>query len=173
MELLALVFVWPLLLLVLGIVFISTSDVAGLTLVVPAVVVFLIFIFGLTGRLGEADASAGNAAEDLDHTRRSTVSFSIALLLPIFVKYLLATTQNSLAGMILGLVVGFGVLVWGMFLKNNKVLSYANVLGGIFVIVYLYFQLGTLGQLAQVIAAAFGLIVAVAISIIKFREKLV
>ena len=74
--------------------------------------------------------------------------------------------------MILGLIVGFGVLVWGMFLKNNRVLTYANILGGIFVIVYLYFQLWSLGQLAQVIASAFGLVVAVAISIVKFREKL-
>ena len=172
MELLALVFVWPLLILTLGIVFISASDVAGMGLIVPVVVVFLIFLFGLTGRLGEEKYSAGDTVKEADHTRRGSIAFSIALLLPIFIKYLLATTDNSLLAMILGLIVGFGVLVWGMFLKNNRVLTYANILGGIFVIVYLYFQLWSLGQLAQVIASAFGLVVAVAISIVKFREKL-
>jgi hypothetical protein len=100
------------------------------------------------------------------------VGFSIALLLPIFIKYLLELTQNNLGSIIIGLILGFGVLVWGMFLKGNKVLTYANVLGGIFIIVYLYFQLWSLGQLAQIIASAFGLVAAVLISVIKFREKL-
>ena len=172
MELLALVFVWPLLILVLGVVFISTSDAAGMGLVVPAIIVFCVFLFGLAGRLGEDKKTEVDTIGDVDHARRGSVAFSIALLLPIFVKYLLATTNNNLGAMILGLVVGFGVLVWGMFLKGNRVLTYANILGGIFVIVYLYFQLWTLGQLAQVIAAAFGLIVAVVIAVVKFREKL-
>ena len=89
MELLALVFVWPLLILTLGIVFISASDVAGMGLIVPVVVVFLIFLFGLTGRLGEEKYSAGDTVKEADHTRRGSIAFSIALLLPIFIKYLL------------------------------------------------------------------------------------
>lgn len=172
MELLALVLVWPLIILVLGVVFVSTSDVAGFSLVVPALVIFCIFLFGLVGRLGEEKKTEVEGIGDVDHARRGSISFSIALLLPIFVKYLLATTNNNLGAMILGLIVGFGVLVWGMFIRNNRVLSYANILGGIFVIVYLYFQLWSLGQFAQVVAAAFGLIVAVVIAVVKFREKL-
>ena len=172
MELLGLVFLWPLLFLVLGVVFISTSDAAGFGLILPALVVFGIFMFGLTGKLGEERGHKVDGVGNLDHARRGIISFSIALLLPIFVKYLLAITGSDLPGMILGLILGFGTLVWGMFLKNNRVLSYANILGGLLAIVYLYFQLSTLGQLAQVVAAAFGLVVAVIISIIKFKDKL-
>jgi hypothetical protein len=172
MEILALVLIWPLLLLTIGVVFVSASDAAGVAVVFPMIILLVIFLFGLTGKLGEAKKAETGGVEDFDHTRRAVVSFSIALLLPIFVKYLLAMTQDNLATIILGLVLGFGVLVWGMFQKGNKALTYANVLGGIFVIVYLYFQLWSLGQLAQIIASAFGLVAAIVISLVKFREKL-
>ncbi len=172
MEILALVLIWPLLFLTIGVVFVSAYDVAGLGLVLPTLVLLVFFLFGLIGKLGEARNSGARGGVDLDHTRRGVIAFSIALLLFIFIKYLLDLTQNNLGAIILGLVLGFGVLVWGMFLKGNKVLTYANVMGGVFIIVYLYFQIWNLGQLAQIVASAFGLVVAIVISVIKFREKL-
>ncbi len=173
MESLALGLLWPLLLLTIGVVFISASDIAGLGLLLPIIILLIIFVFGLSGKLGEAKQGGSNNVESADHTRRSIIAFSIALLLPIFVKYLLAMTQNNLATIIMGLILGFGVLAWGIFLKNNRVLTHANVLGGIFVIIYLYFQIWSLGQqLTQVIASAVGLIAAITIPLIKFKEKL-
>ncbi len=74
--------------------------------------------------------------------------------------------------MIVALIFSFGVFLWGLFVKGNRVLTYANVMGGAFAIVYLYFELWNLGQLAQVVAAASGLIIAVTVAIIKFRDKL-
>jgi len=40
------------------------------------------------------------------------------------------------------------------------------------VLIYIYFQLWQLGDLSRIIAAAFGLIVAVIVSIIKLKDKL-
>ncbi len=177
MDLLALVLVWPLMVLMLGIVFISTSDVASGALSLPIFIILLVFVFvfvlGVSKNLGGAPKKITNELEGLEQSRRGAVAFSIALLLPVFVKYLLNLTQNSLPTIILGLTLGFGVLLWGMFLKGNKVLTYANISGGFLIIAYLYFQLWSLGQLAQIIAAAFGLAIATTISIIKFREKLI
>jgi hypothetical protein len=176
MEILGLVLLWPLLVLVVGLAFISASSVSNAIIVLPVFVVFLIFVFGLQGKLGTGEVPHGavtTQTEDLDKARRGVVAFSIALFLPIFVKYLLSVSGGDLTAMILALVFGFAILIWGMFVKDNRVLTYANIIGGAFVIIYLYFQLWSLGQLAQVIATAFGLVVAVAISIIKFREKLI
>ncbi len=172
MEFLGLVLIWPLLILVVGLVLISSSSVAGGAIAVPVIIVFLIFAFGLKDKLGTEDSASTDPNEQLDQTRRAVVAFSIALFLPIFVKYLLSVSGSDLPAMILGLIFGFGTLIWGMFIKNNGVLMYANIVGGAFVVIYLYSQLWSLGQLAQVVATAFGLVVAVAVSIIKFREKL-
>ena len=169
MDFFAIIIAWPLFILVIGLVFISAADISSM-FILPMVLVFLFILLGLKGRLG--GAAAQTQVEDLDKVRRGAATFSIALLLPIFVKYLLAASDKSLAAMILALIFGFGVVIWGMFIKNNKVLVYANSIGGALVIIYLYFELWSLGQLAQVIAAAFGLVVAVVVSIIKFREKL-
>jgi hypothetical protein len=171
MELLALVIVWPLLLLITGLVFISASNVSSVLIMFPLVVVLLVFLFRLNQQLG-GTAEVKTELEDLDHARRGVIAFSIALLLPIFIKYMLAVSGNTLPIIILGLIFGFGSLVWGMFIKGNKVLSYANITGGGLVIIYLYFQLWSLGQLAQIVAAAFGLVFAIVVSVVKFREKL-
>lgn len=172
MEVLGLVLLWPLLILVIGLVFISAWSVSSGLLVFPAFFVFLIFVLGLKNSLGGGSATTSTPTEDLEKTRRGLVAFSIALFLPIFVKYLLSVSGGDLPAMIIGLIFGFGILSWGMFAKNNKVLMYANVIGGAFIIVYLYFELWSLGQLAQVVATAFGLVVAVVLSIVKFRDKL-
>lgn len=170
MEILALAFLWPVLIFVVGFVFISSWSVSGGFLLMPAILLFVILIFGVKNRLGEIGVTQD--LKDLDRMRRGIAAFSIALLLPIFVKYLLAVSGNNLSTVILGLVLGFGVVIWGMFMKRNKVLTYASLMGGAFVIIYLYGQLWTLGEFAQIVATAFGLAVAVAISVVKFREKL-
>ncbi len=171
MELLALAFLWPLLFLAVGVVFISASDISGV-LLFPIVILFLIFIFGLKERLQGASQGGSSGMEDVDRVRRGIVAFSIALFLPIFARYLLTTSGNSLPAMIIALMFGFGILLWGVFTKGNKVLTYANIIGGSFVIVYLYSQLWSLGEFPRIVAAAFGLVVAVVVSVIKFREKL-
>ena len=170
MELLGFALVWPLIVLIIGFVFISSADVAGWLILL----VFLFFLAMIVGvRTAIAPSEAGmTEAEQLDQVRRASVAFSVALLLPIFVKYMLDASGTTLPAMILALAIGFGVLVWGIFTKGNRVLSYANCIGGAFTIIYLYFQLWTLGQLAQIVATAFGLVVAIAISVIKFRDKL-
>ncbi len=173
MEILGLVLLWPLLILVVGLVFISATSVWTGFMVLPVFVALVFFMLGLQDRLGAAAVPSGaSTEEDLDKSRRGVVAFSLALFLPVFVKYLLIVSGNDLPAMILALVFGFAILIWGMFVKGNRVLSYANIVGGAFVIIYLYFQIWTLGQLAQVVATAFGLVAAVAISLIKFRDKL-
>lgn len=170
MEMLGLVLLWPLLILVIGLVFLSATSTAGGFIILPLIVVFCIFAFGFKDQLGATKSTV--PGEELDQTRRGVVAFSIALFLPIFVKYLLSVSGGDLPAMIIGLIFGFGILIWGMFIKDNHVLAYANITGGILTVIYLYFQLWSLGQLAQVVATAFGLVVAVAVSIIKFRDKL-
>lgn len=170
MELLGLALVWPLILLVIGFVFVTSADVAGWLILL----VFLFFVAMIIGvRTAIAPSEAGmSEAEQLDQVRRASIAFAIALLLPIFVKYLLEASGRTLPAMILALAIGFGVLVWGIFTKGNRVLAYANCIGGAFTIIYLYLQLWTLGQLAQIVATAFGLVVAIIISVAKFRDKL-
>jgi hypothetical protein len=60
--------------------------------------------------------------------------------------------------------------LWGLFIKNHKVLRYANVVGGGFIVLYVYAQLWQLGELHRIIAAAIGLTAAVVVSIIKLKE---
>ncbi len=170
MELLGLALMWPLIVLVVGFVFISSADAAG----VMTVLVFfflIIMVFGVR-TVTKPEKGALSEGQQLDQVRRSTIAFSIAFLLPIFVKYMLDASGDTLAAMILALAMGFGALVWGIFIKNNKVMAYANSIGGAFTVIYLYFQLWTLGQLAQIVATAFGLVIAIVISVVKFRDKL-
>ncbi len=170
MEFLALVFLWPLLVLTVGVVIVSGFDAGGVGLAMIAVLIFCVFLVGLRDHLG--NPKGATPEEEADGVRRSIVAFSIGLLVPIWMSYLLAAMQDGIAGIIVGLLIGFGVLTWGMLLRGNKVITGANILGGGLAIVYLYMQLWQLGQLAQVIGAAFGLLMAVIISVIKFREKL-
>lgn len=175
MDLLSFIFIWPFLIFVLGLLYVSANDWGNMSF-------FGIFILMLSflavSILVKKDSDVAKAnGEDstitqLDNLRRSLVSVSIALLLPIFVRYLVEGFAKELWVIILGLIVGFGFTVWGMFAKNNKVLIYGNILGGALVLIYIYFQLWQLGDLSRIIAAAFGLIVAVIVSIIKLKDKL-
>jgi hypothetical protein len=170
MELLAVALLWPFLLLLVGFVFLSGWSISGL-LILPIIVVFFVFAFGMNVRLG-GGSELGTEQQQLDRVRRGLITFAIALLLPMFVEYMMKVSGNNLPTMLLALVMGFGALIWGMFIRHNKVLSYANITGGAFTIIYLYFQIWSLGQLAQIVATAFGLVVAIIISVVKFRDKL-
>ncbi len=191
MELLGLALLWPLLLLLIGFVLISSTNAAAWMLIF-AVIGFFAVVIGLVSRPQIPPGAALSEAEQLDRIRRGAVAFSIALLLPIFVKFMLdaaspasssplygygyqaalGTNAQQLPTMILALAIGFGAIVWGMFAKGNRTITYANTVGGTLTIIYLYFQLWSLGQLAQVVATAFGLVVAIIISVVKFRDKL-
>ena len=119
MEALALVFLWPLLALTLGFVFVSAWDINGSSLF-PVFIIFIIMVFVMKEKLG-ANSNVDADAKGMDETRRGIVAFSIALLLPILVKYFLLAYGTNLASIVIGLIFGFGILVWGMFVKNYKV----------------------------------------------------
>ena len=171
MEVLALLFVWPFLILTLGLVFISLNLVSVPFFWVIAAF-FLLILFSLRDKVALTDTRPKTDLEQLETARRVIIVFSLASLLPIFTRYFIAAWRDELPGIILAMAVGFAALLWGMFAKNNRVLTYGNVIGGIITLIYTYFRIWELGELARVIAAAFGLAVAVAISIIKLKERL-
>ncbi|MBI2607248.1 MAG: hypothetical protein HYW51_00230 [Candidatus Doudnabacteria bacterium] len=170
MELLALFLIWPFLILAFGLVFIVFEDLAigsG----------WLLFFISTIGILILAASRKRKAHEEsqlgqLKNLRQIVVIFSIGVLLPIFVRYMFEAFDQSLPVILVGLILGFGLMIWGMFIKSHKVLVYSNIIGGAVSVVYVYTQLWELGGGARVIAAAFGLVVAVVISSIKLKDKL-
>lgn len=174
MELLAFLFIWPFLILVVGLVFLSINILNISALWLPAII-FLIVLYVMRNKVGESLSISGRARtelEQLEDIRRVVIIFSISILLPIFTRFFIAAWQNALPGIIFGLSIGFVCLLWGMFVKNNHVLMYSNLVGGILTLIYAYFRIWELGDFARVIAAAFGLAVAVTVSIIKLKERL-
>jgi hypothetical protein len=172
MELLALLFIWPFLILAFGLVFIAFSDLAlgggGMTLFILALILVLVMLARSRNQKGPAH----DEITQLKELRRMVVALSIAALLPIFVRYMFDAYEHTLPIIIIGLILGFGIILWGMFEKNHKVLMYSNILGGAMVVVYVYSQLWELGGIARVVAAAVGLVIAVVVSSIKLKEKL-
>jgi len=173
-EVLAFVLALPLLVLVLGVIFFSLADIGSFVwwLFLMAVILFVLIRGGREAVRTSGTITDGGTVEEIDKFRRIIISFSIMALLPIFVRYLIFATDESLTGIILGLAIGFAVGIWGMFLSSHKALMYSNLVGGGLVIIYAYSQIWELGDAPRIIAAAFGLVVAVAISIIKLRERL-
>lgn len=166
-ELLALVFIWPFLILTIGLIII-----VGLTGVFSSFFLILlpILLIPIVSFLGGKNVST--LQDNLIQTRRSVITLSIAVLLPLFAHYVLSFLNYSLIAMLAGLVFGFFLVVSAIFIRGNKVLTLSNGIGGALVLLYMYSKLWELGPEARVIAAAFGLVVAVAISFIKFRDKL-
>lgn len=157
---------WPFLILIGGVVVIALMDTAiGGFFFMPLVLFGILFFFMHTAR------SAGGG-RDAEAVRRAVVTLSIAALLPVFIRYFVRVADYSLAVILIGLVLGFGLAVWGMLMKGNRVLMHANLVGGAIVLVYIYTQLWALGEGARIVAAAAGLIIAVVVSVIKLREKL-
>ena len=174
MELIALLFLWPFLILAFGLLFITFNDTlaGGFWLVLLGL--FLVWIMISRNKNRQAAQKIEvTAAEELENLRQIIMTISISLLIPIFLRYLFVSFNKSLPVIILGLIIGFGLAIWGMFIKSNKVLMYSNIAGGTLAIIYVYLQLWNLGGLTRVVAAAFGLIVAVAVASIKFKDKLV
>lgn len=174
MELLLFVFLWPFLVLSVGLVFISLSD---LTYGVGSFAGFLAILFlGAViamERSWTGEQKNKTYIEQLEDVRHIGIIFSIGLLLPIFTRYFIDALGNSLASILLGLVLGFALALWGIFIKNNKTLTYGNIVGGFLILCYVYTQLWTLGELPRIIAAAFGLAVAVIVAVVKLRDRLV
>lgn len=174
MQLLALVLVWPALLLVLAVLFVSLGNL-NYVLVIPAFIVMLILISvfndGKDNNLGDQSFHAG----DLEKIRRGVITFSIGIFFPLFVRYFLTSfyPSSKVITLVIAMLIAFGVLTWGIFIHQNKALKYANLIGGILAVCYLYAELWNMGQLAQVAGAATGLVAAAAISIIKLKDKLV
>lgn len=179
MDILAIVFIWPIIIFALGLTFIAFGDfmigghgnmafsILGSILSPLFTILFIILIFKFFKRSRE-----GKIGNLVDKIRNVSIGFSLSLLFPIVVRYFIEATDNSLIGTIFGLIVGFTLVVSGMFMKRNKILIYSNILGGAMVLIYTYAQLWNLGEGARIIAAAFALIVAVVVSVLKLKDKL-
>lgn len=173
MEVIGLAVFVPLLILVVAFSLITASFL-GIWYIFLAVAVFVIVASNIK-YAHTISSDNQNYLEQLETVRRVVVTFSIAILLPVFARYLMDSydaAQAPLIGVLIALALGYAAGLWGVFTRHNKVLSYANVLGGAAVLVYAYFHLWDLGSLPRVIATAFGLVVAVVIAIVKFKEKL-
>jgi hypothetical protein len=171
MEILAMLIIWPFLILAFGLVFITFDDLitGGFWFILLAL--FLILILVLRDR--SRSKNTITSEQEMQNLREIVLIISISFLIPIFLKYLFDTFNNSLPVVLGGLVIGFGLAIWGMFIKSNKVLMYSNVIGGALAITYAYFQIWQLGDLARIVASGFGLFAAVMISVIKLKDKLV
>lgn len=172
MDALIFVLIWPLLVFVLGVAFISLGDLSlgGWWLLILVIGYFILMPFRAAVR--KETSSTGNIGQ-LEVLRQMIITFALALLAPVFIKYLIEALHTSLAAIIGGLIFGFALVVWGVFTRNNKALSWGNIGGGALVIIYVYSQIWQLGELARVYATGFGLAVAVVVSIIKLKSRLI
>lgn len=175
MELLLAIILWPFVVFAVGLALILLFDVSG-----PGIFgafsafwwVLLLVVLVVMGRKNKLSGKPQTAYEQLETTRQFAIIASIALLLPIFVRYLFKVFDSGLPAAILGLMLGFGVAAWGMFIKGHKAVTYGNIIGGAIIILYVYAQLWNMGDVARIIAAAFGLGAAVVVSVIKLKDKL-
>ena len=172
MRTLAFVILWPFLIFAIAVSFIAFSDLdfTGWWVILLVISLFLISPFKKTV---VGDRPVISPTEQLEVIRQSAVTFALALLAPVFIRYLIETFHTSLAAVIGGLIYGFALVVWGMFIKNNRAIAWGNIVGGALTLLYVYSQLWQLGELARVYAAGFGLVVAVAVSVIKLRKRLI
>ncbi len=169
-EALAFVLILPILIMLFGFTLIALGDV-GAAFFLPVVwwlvpiglILFLIF---------RPFAKAGDYRGQLEMFKKWIVIASLSVLVPLFIRHLFVAADKHVAVIIGGLLIGFGFVTIGMFVKDNWTFSRSNIVGGGITIIYLYTQLWQLGEGARIAAAAVGLVVAVAISIIKLRERL-
>jgi hypothetical protein len=174
MELLAIIFLWPFIILAAGLVFVVFYDVVDSSGAIFWWLPFLMFFALLIMKKSftEKKTKEMNQDEQVNLLRKMLAVFSISLLFPIFIRYMLSAFNEVLPAFIIGLIIGFGFLVWGIFVKNHKTIMYSNIIGGALTLLYLYSRLWDLGEGARVAAAAFGLVVAVTIAFIKLKDKL-
>ncbi len=178
MELLAFIFIWPLIIFIAGLTFIAFGDIVyggggsevfaiASSLIWPLLLVYLgIRIFS------KKKKTPTNNREAFQSLRNFIIGLSLAALFPILIKYILIAFNNSTVAIIISLLLGFGLVILGIFSKQNAILLYSNIAGGALIIIYTYSQLWELGEGARILAAAFGLIIAVVISIVKLKDKL-
>jgi hypothetical protein len=177
MEILMFVLIWPFLILVAGLVFISAGDIlffdsgdfSGMAIArLILAALFLWLIFGHRKK-----DNPGTIYEQLEELKRIIITASIAFLFPILMQYVVSGFNSSIGVMIVGLLAAFGAITVGMFIKNNYIIATSSIFGGALALVYLYSQLWQLGDGARIVAAAFGLVMAVGLSIAKLKDRLV
>lgn len=183
MELLIILVAWPFLLLACGIVFIGFSDTLFggigsssddyafmMVLFMLGVILAAAIMYGEQSKAKKESPESAKAK--LLKMKGDVYMFSIALLFPMFIRYVVDAFGKNVYAAIMGIIVSFVSIFVGMGIKNNRVLSYASIAGGTLAMIYLYSILWDLGEGARIIAAAFGLVVAVAVAVIKFKDKL-
>lgn len=179
MEILLILFAWPFLLLAAGLVFVGLADTFSsgstsghpfmMTLFMVAVLVASISLFGSQRKSGQEPPEAAEAK--MLKMKGDVYLFSIALLFPMFIRYVVEALGKDLVAVIAGIVISFVSIVMGMGVKRNRVLSHSSIAGGTIAMIYLYSILWSLGEGARIVAAAVGLVLAVTIAAIKFKAK--
>lgn len=166
------VFLWPFIVLAVGIAFVSVFDIFHGFFGFSWLVAFFV-VWALLKARGGAKSLAPEQKnyEQLNQLRRSLVMLSIAMLFPVFVRYLVDAFMGVLPIVILALLLSFGFLIWGLFVKQHKTIMIGNVVGGGISLLYLYFKIWEMGEGTRIVAAGLGLLIAVTLSIVKLREK--
>ncbi|MEY4731460.1 MAG: hypothetical protein RL681_406 [Candidatus Parcubacteria bacterium] len=174
MELLAFVLVWPFLILALGLVGIAAWSWSGAFLTLPWLWAFILIILVWIVFLGRARniGQGKSSIEQLALVRRGVIAISIAALLPTFARYAVQSLHTSLPGVIFALIFGFWMMLWGMMMRDRRMLMYGNIIGGAFTVLYAYSWLWELGEFSRIFATAFGLAAAVGIAFFKLKDKL-
>lgn len=176
MDIFAIIFLWPFMVLAAGLVFVVFGDIFDLEYLIsfPGLILLLVVLLIIRSRAKRIAMETGENSSiyQMYLARRAMLIFSISILFPTFIRYLVDSMDKNLAIIILALFISFGFIIWGVFSKSRTTIMYSNIIGGAIALFYLYIQLWDLSEGARVIAAAFGLIVAVAVSIIKLREKI-
>ena len=134
--------------------------------------IIIILAFFVIGALRRKKGKPQSEQEQLVKLRQAVLIGSIALLIPIFVRYLLDAFNHSLVATAVCVVLAFALIGWGILARKGTIIMYSNILGGALALFYLYTQLWSLGDFARIVVAALGLIVAVGISIFKLKDKL-
>jgi len=177
MELLLAVIIWPFLVLSIGLVSVAFfGDFGrgygyGLLSFLPLLLLALAGLFIVLASTRKMRESLPGIKQ-LAMFRNWVITLSIAVILPIFIKYIVSALNGSFGAVLMGLVIGFVIILWGMFLKVNSVIMYGNLFGGALILVYIFFQLGNLGEGARIFAAAIGLVFAIFVAVFKLKDKL-
>ncbi|MFA6253313.1 MAG: hypothetical protein WCV69_03520 [Patescibacteria group bacterium] len=133
MDILTFIFIWPLLIFSVGLIFISFSDVmwsGDLGGVIGMILGNFLWIFLLIWIIRSFTHKKKPAQHtELFQVRNALLIFSISAMFPIFIRYLIDAFENSLLVMIISMVVAYVFTVWGIFMKQRSVIMYSNIFG--------------------------------------------